>query len=107
MMTTCKIKIRPVALLIALVYFFLSGFMMVGTGEHDFKHEHNADHAKQHSSLACDWMCTAAAFVHSADPTFTHSLNFSFESKVVNVEHFFTSLSIFSLNIRPPPLSLS
>lgn len=100
-------QLRPTALLLVLVYLFLTGFMAIGAVQHDLVHERHADHAKQHSSLACDWMCTASAFVHSADPTLTHSFNLSFESKVVYVEHFFASLSIFSLYIRPPPLPLS
>ena len=99
--------LKRTALLLVWVYLFLSGFMTVGAVQHDLIHEHHADHAKQHTSLACDWMCTASAFVHSADPTLTHSFNSSFESKVVYVEHFFTNLSIFSIYIRPPPLSLS
>ena len=106
-MMSRKTQIKRTALLLVLVYLFLSGFMTVGAVQHDFNHGHNADHAKQHASLACDWMCTASAFVHPVGPTLTHSFNFSFESKVVYVEHFFTSLSIFSLYIRPPPFSLS
>jgi len=102
-----KTQIKPTALLLVLVYLFLSGFMAIGAVQHDSNHERHADHAKQHTSLACDWMCTASAFVHPVGPTLTHSFSLYFETKVVYVEHFIKSLIIFSLHIRPPPFSLS
>jgi len=102
-----KTQLKPTALLLALVYLFLSGSMTFGAVQHDLIHEHHADHSKQHTSLACDWMCTASAFVHSGHPPLTHSFQFSFERTVVRFENFFANLSIFSLYIRPPPLSLS
>ncbi|HUK55055.1 MAG TPA: hypothetical protein VLY20_00155 [Nitrospiria bacterium] len=100
-------NLKRTALLITAVYLFLSAFMMVGAVQHDFQHEHDADHAKQHASVFCDWMCAAAAFVHSSDLNLTQGFDSSFESEVVYRERFFTSLSIFSLYIRPPPLSFS
>ncbi|HTN42172.1 MAG TPA: hypothetical protein VMN77_00075 [Nitrospiria bacterium] len=106
-MLTQKTQIRRTALLLVLVYLFLSGFMTIGAVQHDFNHGHNADHAKQHASPACDWMCTASAFIHSADPNLTQGFNSSFESKIVYRERVFASLSIFSLYIRPPPHPLS
>ncbi|HET6465222.1 MAG TPA: hypothetical protein VFH55_06400 [Nitrospiria bacterium] len=106
-MLTRKTQIRRTALLVILVYLSLSVFMAVGAVEHDFNHEHHADHAKQHTSLACDWMCTASSFVHSADPTLTQGFSPSLASLSVYIERCFTNLFIFSLHIRPPPLSLS
>jgi len=100
-------QLRPTAILLVSIYLFLSGFMAIGAVQHDLIHEHHADHSKQHTSLACDWMCTASAFLHPIGPTFTHSFNFSLETKVVYVEHFNKSLLVFSLHTRPPPFSLS
>jgi len=102
-----KKHIKPLALGLVLIYLFLSGYMAVGAAEHDFKHAHNAGHSKQHSSFFCDWMCAAASFVHSTDLTLTQRFNSSVDNDVVYVENYFRSLSIFSLNIRPPPHPLS
>lgn len=102
-----KKQMKPLALGLVLIYLFLSGYMAVGAAEHDFKHAHHSGHSKQHSSFFCDWMCAAATFVHSSDLTLTRQFHLSFDDRVVFAEHYLTNLSIFSLNIRPPPRSFA
>lgn len=106
-MITRRTQIQPIALLITLVYFFLSGFMMVGTGEHAVTHGHGADHPAQHSTLICDWMCASASFVHASEPGLTQRFHPLFEKPAARAERFPNSLSIFSFYIRPPPISVA
>ena len=99
-----KTQIKPTALLLVLVYLFLSGFMTVGAVQHDLIHEHHADHAKQHASLVCDWMCTASIFVHSADERLSAGVREpSFERLTIYAEPVLGHHSEFSFYIRPPP----
>lgn len=106
-MMTRATTIKSTALLLTLVYLFLSGFMAVEAEQHALKHEHGADHAAHHSSLICDWMCAASSVVHSADPELTQQFIPSFVRTAVYVERFPNNLSIFSFHIRPPPVSVS
>lgn len=102
-----KSRIRQTALVLTLVYLFLSGFMTIGMEAHAPTHEHGPNHAAQHSSLVCDWMCAASAFVHASDPVLNQTAQPSIENLAVYHEHFLNPFSIFSYRIRPPPVSLS
>ena len=99
-----KTHIKQTACLIILVYLFLSGAMLVEVGNHAATHEHGANHAKQHASFVCSWMCAAPTHVHSAEPSLNLSFNPFFETLAVYSEPSFTNLSIFSHNARPPPV---
>lgn len=98
-----KVKDKKTALLLALIYTFLLGFMMIGVGGHAAEHGHSADHATQHASFVCTWMCAVSSFVHSADQKPSYSFNPSFEKSQVYPECVSSCVSIFSFYIRPPP----
>jgi hypothetical protein len=102
-----KSRIKQISILITLIYLFLSGFIMIGVGGHAAEHGHSADHAPQHASFACTWMCAASSFVHSADQKPGYSFNPSFEKSQVYPECVSSSIAIFSFYIRPPPFLLS
>ncbi|MBI3811351.1 MAG: hypothetical protein HY283_03990 [Nitrospirae bacterium] len=102
-----KSQIRRTALLIMLVYLFLSGFMMTGMGEHVAEHGHDTHHTAQHASFVCNWMCASSSFVHTSDHVLDQTAQPALETLAVHHEHFLNPLSIFSFRIRPPPVSLS
>jgi hypothetical protein len=102
-----KTQIKQTALVLTFVYLFLSGFMAVGMEGHAPTHEHGSNHAAQHSSLICDWMCTASSFVHSGSPSLNQSFGPSFEKPVIDSGRFLGTPFIFSFYIRPPPVSIS
>ena len=102
-----KWQMKQISILIILIYLFLSGFMMRGVGGHAAEHDHSANHASQHVSFVCTWMCTASNFVHSADQKLGYSFNPSFEKSQVYPERVSSNMSIFSFYVRPPPGLLS
>ena len=106
-MKTQKAHIRRIALLLTLTYFTLSGSVMIQAGGHTVTHEHGTNHAAQHASFVCDWMCAASSFVHSADPHLTEGVRPSSETPTVYSEPDLGNLSVFSFYIRPPPVSIS
>ncbi|MEK7306637.1 MAG: hypothetical protein AAB014_03270, partial [Nitrospirota bacterium] len=102
-----KSQIKQISILITLIYLFLSGFIMIGVGGHAAEHGHSADHATQHASFVCTWMCAASSFVHSADQKPSYRFNPCFENLQVYPERVSSNISIFSFYIRPPPFFLS
>src|SRR5437867_9247027 len=102
-----KIQIKQAALLLSLVYLFLSSHMMIGEGRHALENVHHASHAARHSSLICAWMCTASTSIHSANPNINQSFNPSFEKLAVSNEPFSKHLSVFYFHGRSPPVVLS
>jgi hypothetical protein len=102
-----KSHIQQTALALTLVYLFLSGFMAVGTAGHAPTHEHGSNHAAQHSTLICDWMCASSSYVQTSDPVLNQTTQPYVENLAVYDERFLNPLSIFSSHIRPPPISLS
>ena len=104
---TRKTQIRQTALLVTLVYLFLSSSVIIGAERHALKHQHNTDHAAQHASFICTWMCASSSFVHTSDPVLNQTAQPSVENLAVYNERFLNPLSIFSFRIRPPPNPLS
>ena len=102
-----KALIKRIALLITLVYLFLSSLMMIEAGGHAQKHEHTAHHAAQHASFICTWMCAASTTLNTGDQSLIQSTHPSFETFPVSIERVFNNPSIFSYYIRPPPSSFS
>ncbi|HEY5648032.1 MAG TPA: hypothetical protein VIU33_00930 [Nitrospiria bacterium] len=59
-----------IALNLALTCLFWAAYMMVPVGHHLMEHGKKANHAGQHSSAACAWMCASSSFVYpEVDPT--------------------------------------
>jgi hypothetical protein len=98
---------RKIALTLVLVYLFLSGFMIASMGGHAMYHGQTSHHAAQHASFICAWMCSAASFVDSKDPTLSQTDDPPFEQLAVFTQSFYSHSSIFSFHIRPPPFSPS
>ncbi len=106
-MMTRKTPIQVTACILTLVYLFLSGFMAVGMEGHAPTHEHGSNHAAQHSSLICDWMCAASSFVQSGSPSLNQRFALSYEKPAIDSGSLFGTLFIFSSYIRPPPFPVS
>lgn len=101
-----KTHIRHIVLILSLIYLFLSAFTVIGAEKHALDHERRANHAAQHASFICTWMCAASTFVHSADQKVSQRLHPSFENLTLSIEFSLKDLSIFSFYIRPPPNAL-
>ena len=102
-----QIPMKQTALVLTLLYLFLSGFMTLGAGGHAATHEHGTNHTAQHASFVCTWMCAASFFVHSADIHLRSGVHPSFEKLTVYTEPSISNFSVFSFYIRPPPVSIS
>ena len=103
-----KTRIKQTALLLTLAYFLLSShvYMMAGMGEHASGHAAHDQHAAQHVSSFCNWMC-GTIFVHSNITVFSQSFRPSFEKQYADTELFFNDPAVFSFYIRPPPVSFT
>lgn len=100
--------IKQAALLLTLVHLFLLiDFMTMGLEGHALTHRERPDHASQHASLVCNWICTASTFVHSEDQHLNRRFHPFFEKLIIAAEPFFGSFSFFPFYIRPPPFSLA
>ena len=106
-MMKSKTLIKSTALLLTLFSLFVSSIMMIEAGGHTLGHGHTANHAAQHASFICTWMCAASTFADSEDQNLSQNVHPSFETIPLSIERFFNNLSIFSLHIRPPPISFS
>jgi len=79
---------KKIALSIVMVYLSLSGLMMVQAGEHAMMHQKSQDHAAQHRSFVCTWMCAAGTSAQSVALQFNPSLRPSFESPDIAIKSF-------------------
>jgi len=102
-----KSRIKQKALVLSIIYLFLSGYMMVGEQRHVFEHARRGNHTTRHASLTCSWMCATSASVDSANPSLNEGLNPSFEDLVASAEPFPVRLSVFYFHGRSPPVGLS
>jgi hypothetical protein len=101
---TRKTQIKPFVLILLAVYIFLSVFMTFGAMPMAGHPMGPAGHAQQHSNLFCHWMCTASAFVHSADQPISDGVKApSVERPVLYSQPVLEHLSLSSFPIRPPP----
>jgi hypothetical protein len=105
-MMTRKTLIKQIAIFVTLVYFALSSMVLFQAGEHAAVHNHGTNHAKHHTSFICNWMCAASSAIHSADFNVNQDVHPSFEKLPIQTESFFSSLSVFHVYIRPPPVVL-
>jgi hypothetical protein len=105
-MMTRKTLIKQTAIFVTLVYFALSSMVLFQAGEHAAVHKHGTNHAKHHTSFICNWMCAASSAIHSADFNVTQDVHPSFEKLPIHTETFLSSLSVFHVYIRPPPVFL-
>ncbi|HET6465223.1 MAG TPA: hypothetical protein VFH55_06405 [Nitrospiria bacterium] len=101
-------ELRPTALLLASVYLFLSGFMTVGAVPQEVHPGPHPNHAKQHSTLLCHWMCTASISVHSTDQPLPVGVREpTLGRPTLHAEPVLGHHSEFSFYIRPPPVYLA
>jgi hypothetical protein len=102
-----KTQIKQTAILLTLLYLFLSSHILVGGEWHALEHARRTSHTARHASLICAWMCSASTSVHSANPNLDQSFNPSFENLAVSTEAFSNHLSVFYFYGRSPPVVLS
>ncbi|MEO2054847.1 MAG: hypothetical protein ABGX83_06080 [Nitrospira sp.] len=102
-----KKQFKYAAQLLVLIYLFLTAFMTVGMERHALGHGRNPNHAAQHTTFTCNWMCAASTFVHTSD----QNLNSGFIPSIAKlsnlVEQIFHKVSVLSYYARPPPFFLS
>jgi hypothetical protein len=98
-----KKRIKQTAQILVLIYLFLSAFMTVGMERHALKHGRNPNHATQHATLMCNWMCAASTFVHSSDQTLNRNFTPSIAKLSILSEQRFHTISNLPYTARPPP----
>lgn len=67
-------------------------------------HQKSADHAMQHRSFVCTWMCAASTSDQSVALQFKTSLRPSFENPHIAIKSFLTRQSTALPFGRAPPL---
>lgn len=102
-----KRRIRYTAQLLVLIYLFLTAFMTIGMERHALKHGRNPDHAAQHTTFTCHWMCAASTFVHTSDQNLNGGFIPSIAKLSILTEQIFHKVSVLSHYARPPPFFLS
>ncbi|TAK07523.1 MAG: hypothetical protein EPO39_06370 [Candidatus Manganitrophaceae bacterium] len=100
-----KTKIKHTAILLSLIYLFLSSLMMIEGGRHAMEHGRGGHHAAQHASVTCAWMCAASTFIDSGDQNLRQIPHPSFQNQPVFIERFIGDPTLLSYHIRPPPFS--
>lgn len=100
-----RTKLKRTAILLFLVYLFLSSLMMIEGGRHAMEHGRAAHHAAQHASVTCAWMCTASTFIDSENQNLSQDPHLSVRNRTVFIERFIGAPTLFSYRIRPPPVS--
>lgn len=100
-------RIKHTAQLLVLIYLFLSAFMTIGMERHALRHGRNPNHAAQHTTLICNWMCTASTFVHTPDQKLNSGFLPSIAKPHTLTEQLFHNISVLPHDARPPPLFLS
>jgi hypothetical protein len=96
---------KPTAILLSLIYLFLSSLMTIEGGRHVLEHGRATHHAAQHASVTCAWMCAASTFIDSGDQNLRQGTHPPFQNRAVFIERFIGNLTLFSYHIRPPPVS--
>jgi hypothetical protein len=98
---------RAILLGLALAYLTWSALAMTIIAGQAAGHHHHGSHAAQHSTAACQLLCTAAAFIHTAGEPLQQTARLTLESPPVAHDRIFANLQIYALYSRPPPFPLS
>ncbi len=97
---------KRIALCLTVVYFALSGTVVLEVGEHALKHRQHTNHAAQHASFICTWMCAASSsVVSSGDEAPTRGFGLAPEKPRTYESQLFARLLKTPISIRPPPVS--
>jgi hypothetical protein len=99
-------RIKTTALLLTLIYLWLSGSIMIGAENHAVRHAHSANHSAQHSSFVCTWMCASSSFVHSSDHSLSRTPLPAEPNAAGIAQRPFDNRSVFNFRTRPPPAVL-
>jgi len=102
-----KRRFKQTAQLLVLIYLVASAFMTVGIERHALKHGRNPNHAAQHATLMCNWMCAASTFVNASDQQLNNGFVPSIAKLSLLTEQLFHNISVLPHFARPPPFSLS
>jgi hypothetical protein len=98
-----KNQVKQTAVLLSLVYLFLSSHMMIGGAGHALEHMRRTNSRPRHASFVCSWTCAASTSVQSANPSLSEKLNPTFEELIVSDKPSYDRLSIFYFQGRSPP----
>ncbi|NKE73507.1 hypothetical protein [Candidatus Manganitrophus noduliformans] len=103
MITFSNAWIKRTTVLFTLVYLFSTGFIMVRAEGHALDHEAHENHAKQHASFICTWMCAASSFSHTPEQAFDRKSTLSCEQPITRMAVFSGIQLLCADVIRPPP----
>jgi len=102
-----SLKAKNIAFPTALVYFFLSLFVMFSSGQHILRHDKGPHHAYQHATFLCAWMCAASTHIFSLQQQLSKNPGLFFEVLDFHAEQVFSNAPLFAFYIRPPPFAIS
>ena len=94
---------RYVAVALVLLFLFWVGHVMVLAGHHLLAHGQRSDHAAQHSSLVCAWMCMSSSFIESPVQSLHQTALPVFYALALLSSFLLLQRPISSLNARAPP----
>ena len=92
---------------LALVYLTWSALAMTIIAGQAVGHSHHGKHAAQHSTAACQLLCTASAFIHATDQPLQQVARLTLLTPPATHEIVLSNLHIYTLYTRPPPTHLS
>ena len=92
-----------IALGLALICLFWAGYMMIPIGHHLMDHGQPSNHAAQHSSVVCSWMCASSSFVQSHVLSITRNFLPAQPFIPVLLTLVLLNLSASNLRSRSPP----
>lgn len=98
-----KRLVKQTAQFLALIYLFLSAFMPIAMERHVLMHGRNPNHAAQHATFICTWMCAASSFVHTSDQKLNRHFIPSIARQIILIDQIFHDISVLPDTIRPPP----
>jgi hypothetical protein len=98
---------RAILLGLALTYLTWSALAMTIIAGQAVGHHHHGQHAAQHSTAACQLLCTASAFIHTTDQPLQQVARLTLLNPPATHDIVFPNLHIYTLYTRPPPIHLS
>ena len=100
-------RARAFLICLGLVYLTWSALAMNMMAQQVTGHNHHGSHAAQHSTAACQLLCTATAFIHTTDQPLQQAARLALSNPPAANDDVVHSLSIYTLYARPPPILLT
>ncbi len=92
---------------LALVYLVWSALAVNIVARQAAGQHHHGKHAAQHSTAACQLLCTASGFIHTTDQPLQQVARLILQSPPAAPDRVFFNLHVYTLYTRPPPIHLS